>query len=767
MAFEAAPLLIGLREGLEALLVLGIVLGMLDRLEARDRRPLVWAGFGAGIVVSLAAGIAIDRLFATWFEEQGGAAVFEVVVALAAVVVLTYMVLWMQRNARAMTQGLKQQVETAVLKKQAWVLAFLGFVTVVREGLEVVLFYSALSSTISWGDILLWGTLGFALSAALAFAIFRFTVRVDLQKFFAVTGILLIFIAAGLLVHVVHAAAELDWIGQDAPLWDTSETLPDEDHWLGGPLHALVGYEDQPTPLQLVLYVSYLAIVGGYYLTGLRDAERRPKTQKVAAGIVILLLAGLAVGASVPTEDDPEAAALHSGHGAALFGGSELPAHLDHKAITADAAALLEDSDARVGILVRSHGEPQHYNATTYESFKQFIRGIWPYTGLPQEALDVDAGTYYIDDADPFGPVDSVPEELVDAWLGPAPIPGAVPVTDPLGAGASDLAGGDFYFLPGAGAGMGEGDVFEIFGLSIYRTWLKMENFSPKYEQTEDHFAWMDKHLENHFGDRVKAVYAHHIDPWTDPARNLGNAIDELVAWEPDVVLDSYHSSVHSDSMNTCMMKPRAMALLEEAGYDGPVVDVGMAGHHKAWGEAVAGYVAANMDHFDPDEPVSIHLSQHGGDPDSQNPCGSGSDQYHANLATEFEVTRGVLEEHFGDRFTIRHVYGQGGDEEDGEPENGVLSPMEAVQLDKQDGIDHAVVIPYEFWSDAMDNLVALRENLGMTASEAPYYDSSYETHVTIDGVHVDVWSAHYGVHEKGTAHLAVLSEAIEEALAE
>ncbi len=758
MAFEPAPLLIGLREGLEALLVLGIVLGMLNRLDARDRRPLVWAGFGLGILVSLAAGIAVDQAFGAWFEA-GGAALFEVIVALAAVAVLSYMVLWMQRNARAMTEGLKQQVERAVLTRQAGVLAFLGFITVVREGLEVVLFYTALSQSISWADIALWGTVGFAASALLALAVFRLTVRVDLRRFFAVSGILLILIAAGLLVHVVHAMAELGWIGHGAPLWDTSSSLPDEDHWLGGPLHALVGYEDQPTLLQLVLYTAYIAGVGGYYLANLRPEAKRHKAQWTAAAILVVLLGGLAVGAAVPTED--EAGAAVHGHGPLFASGT--PEHMDHKAITAEAKRLLaaQDPDFRVGLLVRSHGEPQEYNATTYESFKQFIRGIWPYTGLPAELLAVDAGTYYLDNAHPFSDAAHVDAQLVDAWLEAPPVPAAVPVMDPMGAGVAAMAGGQFHFLPGAGNGLGEGDVFEILGLGAYRTWLKMDNHSPKYEQTEDHFNWMAKHLRNHFGDRIIPVFAHSMDSHIDPARSLPVATKQLAQAQPDIILDSYHSSVFSDAMNTCMMAPHAEHLLREAGYKGPIVSVGMAGTHAAWGEAVAAYIAAEADHFHDGESVSIYLAQHGGRPGSSNPCGSGPDQYHGNLDQQFEVTRAAVERHFGERFTIRHVYGQGADEAD----DGELSPLEALELDAAAGTNHVVIIPYEFWGDAMDNLVALREGLGFKPEQAPYYDANHETHTTINGVHVDVWSAHYGVPEKGTAHLARISQAIVAAL--
>ena len=176
----------------------------------------------------------------------------------------------------------------------------------------------------------------------------------------------------------------------------------------------------------------------------------------------------------------------------------------------------------------------------------------------------------------------------------------------------------------------------------------------------------------------------------------------------------------------------------------------------------MAATLAAKAGHFQDGQPVSIHLAQHGGDPQGQNPCGSGPDQYHANLRAQFALAKDVLESHFGDRFTVRHVYGQGADEAN----DGALSPLEAVDLDRRAGIDHAIVIPYEFWSDAMDNLVPLRESLGMTPDDAPYYDSQYETHLTMDGVHIDVWSAHYGVEEKGTAHLAVISEALVAALA-
>jgi high-affinity iron transporter len=266
MAIDGGALLIGLREGLEALLILGILFGMLRRFGHPEKGRLLWLGAAGGIAVSVLAGLFINQFVAAWFASQGGAALFEIVVAVTAVCILTYMVVWMQKHTMQLLSTAKRAVQVAVDDGRWVVLATLAFVTVFREGLETVLFFSARSRDVPWMDLIASGLIGFAASALIAFAIFRLTVQVDLRKFFAITGTLLVLVAAGLLIHVAHAMADLGWIGHGAPLWDTSGVLPDEDHWLGGPLHALVGYEDQPTAFGLLLYLTYLVGVGGFYL---------------------------------------------------------------------------------------------------------------------------------------------------------------------------------------------------------------------------------------------------------------------------------------------------------------------------------------------------------------------------------------------------------------------------------------------------------------------------------------------------------------------
>jgi high-affinity iron transporter len=746
MTLDLGALLIGLREGLEALLVLGILLGMLRRLGHGDKRRTVWLGAVAGVLAAVAAGLLVEAAFQAWFQDTG-AALFEVVVALAAVVILTYMVLWMQRHTTQLLGTVKTQVAKATATGRWGLLGALAFVTVFREGIEVVLFYAARSAELSWTTLLASGAVGLALSAIIAYAIFRLTVEVPLRAFFGITGLLLVLIAAGLLVHVGHAAADLGWIPHGEPLWDTSGLLPDEDHWLGGPLHALIGYEDQPTALQLLLYLTYLVGVGGWYLaTLLRPQKRAHRARSAAAGLLFLLLASFAfTGAlSGPAHDEHSDLATH-GHAP------------DHAALLADAIAALEGYDGRIGVLVRSHGEPVHYNASTYESFKHFVDGFWRAMGLPPEALQVDQGTYLIDEAHPWSSQVHTDARLVDAWVnGFSGV--AIPVTDPSGASPyHEYFGGTYYLAPGQGPGLGEGDLYEIFGLGAYRTWLKMENYSPHAFAAEEAFAYLERHLWNHFGDQVVPAFASHIDPKLSAHRSIEAAAKRLAEADVDVVLDVYMSSVHSDAMNTCMMAPHAEHALHAAGYRGPIVRVDeMAGHQASWARGVADKVQEELALRPAGAVVSIHLVQHGGDPDSNSPCRAGPDPYHANNRQQFDLAAAAIRERVGP-ITIRHVYGQGA----GASGDGVLGPMEALGADARGSVTHTILVPYEFWGNAMDHLVNLRENLGFTPDQSPYYDASYDTRFTHQGIDVHIVDQHHGIPAKAEALLAVIGDAL------
>lgn len=749
MPFVPEAALIALREGLEAFLIVGILLGLVLKMGRPDAKRWVWLGLAGGIAASLIVGLLVQAFLLDTFEERGGAEWFELVAALAAVGVLTYMVFWMWKHTRSLMATLGKKVRDALTANTLWVIAFLVFASVLREGLEVVLFYGALAGRYEGFDLAWSGIIGMVLSVGIVVAILKSTMRFDLQKFFAITGLLLVFIAAGLLVHSVHAATDLGLLDHADAVWDTSGALSD-DSVAGRVLHALVGYTSQPTLLQAALYFGYLFGVGIAYLASLgayRAASRRTGALRIAATVAVVLLAATAttVGAFNPIE-----------------------VHHDEEASEADslasAAQALAAYDGKVGVLVRAHGEPVHYNATTYESFKAFVDSIWPYTGLPAELLLLDQGTVLLDDAHPYSSEPSpIDNRLVDAWL--QPYTGlAMPFSDSTGLTGldQDLAGGPVYLAPGTGPGMGEGDVYEMLGLAAYRDWLKMDNNSPMYGHVKDAWASLERQLGAAFGDKVVIAFAHHVDPKMDPAETTEAAAQRLVAEGATLVVDSYMSSVHSDAMNTCMMAPHTMHALDAAGFQGRIVPSGMAGTHEAWARATADEVERLLAYVPAGETVAVYLAQHGGNATAPNPCGDGFDQYAANARTEYELSAAAVQERVAGRaVTIRQVFGQGG----GRPDDDVLSVQEALALDGEARTQRIVILPYEFWGNALDNLVYLRESLGFTPDEAPYYGTDHTTRMTRDGMDILVASAAYGTDTKAEALAARIAEAIEAAL--
>ncbi len=758
MVFASEAALIALREGLEAFLIVGILLGFVTKLGRPDARPWVWLGLAAGVVLSVLTGLLVQVFLLDAFEDGGGAAWFELVAALTAVGVLTYMVFWMWKHTRTLMAGLRQQVGDALNRNTLWLISVLTFASVLREGLEVVLFYGALGTRYSGIDLAWSGIIGAALSILIVVTIFRTTTSFNLQKFFAATGALLILIAAGLLVHATHAATDAGLLPHQDALWDTSGAIPD-DRADGRILHALIGYTAQPSLLQALLYFGYVFGVGIPYLASLGLYRRRPEgTLRRARAAATALLVALALGATVAgaaasSEDAHEE--TQGGHDDRSTSGLEgLDLLLQE---TRDALAAYP---GRIGILVRDHGEIVSYNATTYQSIKEFIIHLWPYTGLPAELLTVDQGTYFIDDAHPFDAAPQTDPRLVDAWLGPGSSL-AVPVTDPLGVGIHQSLGlnGHVYFAPGPGPGFGEGDLFEIYGLGAYRDWLKMDNYSPRYHQGAPSWAWLETALTQAFGDRVVVAFAHGHDARMDPQESTHAAAHKLANANLDVILDAYQSSIHSDTMNTCMMAPHTERLLRAAGYAGPVVPAGQAGHQPLWGTAVADRVAELVADAGPTGPIAVHLVQHGSRPGSPNPCGTGTDQYHANAAAEYELSSNAVLERLAARgnVTVRHVYGQGAEAAD----DGVLSPLEALALDESAGIREVIMLPYEFWGDGVDTLVYFREGLGFEPEESPYYDTAYETRLTWHGIAVRIASSDFSIETKSAAELAVIAQAL------
>ncbi len=263
-----AALLITLREGIEATLIVSILLAYLTQLGAGDRAGLVWWGTGAAIIVSIAVGAVI---FALEGEFEGtGEQLFEGLVTLTAVSVLTWMIFWMRRQGARIRSALHERMDTALVTGGS-AIAVLAFAAVAREGIETALFIfaAAKGTAVASGGVveqLLGAAIGLAIAAVLGTLLYRGGVKMDLRTFFRVTGGLLIVVAAGLFAFSVHELQEAGVLPfLTATAFDVSGALPD-DAGVGGMLHALIGYQADPTWLEVVAWLSYIAMVGTLFL---------------------------------------------------------------------------------------------------------------------------------------------------------------------------------------------------------------------------------------------------------------------------------------------------------------------------------------------------------------------------------------------------------------------------------------------------------------------------------------------------------------------
>ena len=250
-----AAFFITLREGLEAALIVGIIGAYLVKIDRRDAMRGVWIGVGAALAISIGVGIlvwtTVGRLPLAVQETLEGLA------AVLAVIVLTWMLFWMRRQGRAMKGELEQGVDVALASGSTTALAGLAFVAVLREGLETVLFLFAIASQAAATSALIGALAGLAVAVAIGYAIFAAGIRINLKQFFTITGVVLIFVSAGLVAFAIGEFTEAGFIPASSPLWDLGEILP-ESSPLGAVLAGLFGYKSAPSPLEVVGYFAYL-----------------------------------------------------------------------------------------------------------------------------------------------------------------------------------------------------------------------------------------------------------------------------------------------------------------------------------------------------------------------------------------------------------------------------------------------------------------------------------------------------------------------------
>lgn len=277
-AAVGATFIIGLREGIEAALIVSILLAYLRKLERPDGARLVWAGaFGAlGLSALVGTGIFVAGASFEGRAEQ----LFEGAATFAAVSVLTWMIFWMRRQSSSIRAELHEKVDGA-LRAGGFALAAIAFFAVLREGIETALFlYAAASGTAAErGAVaaqLVGALLGILTAVVLGVLIFRGGIRLDLRRFFRVTGLALVAIAAGLLAYSLHEFQEAGLLPVlEGLAFDLSATLPD-DAGIGAVLRGVVGYHATPSVLEVLAWATYLVAVGGTFLRPARVPAPAP-----------------------------------------------------------------------------------------------------------------------------------------------------------------------------------------------------------------------------------------------------------------------------------------------------------------------------------------------------------------------------------------------------------------------------------------------------------------------------------------------------------
>ncbi len=252
-------MLLAFREGLEAALILGILLGTLSKLDRRRQASYIWLGSLAALLVSLITGIGLGFMGASL--DGVGEAVFEGLTMLSAAVILTWAIFWMRSQAELRNASIVSGVQDAIGQGSSLALFSLAFFTIVREGIELSLFLTAASMSSGNAPTLLGALLGLLLAAGLGLGLYSRLVRLNLKPFFFYSSILLIIFAAGLIAHGLHELIEAGWIpGMIEPVWHTGFLLA-EDSFLGQMMKTLLGYNADPALTEMIGYFGYLIVV--------------------------------------------------------------------------------------------------------------------------------------------------------------------------------------------------------------------------------------------------------------------------------------------------------------------------------------------------------------------------------------------------------------------------------------------------------------------------------------------------------------------------
>jgi high-affinity iron transporter len=335
-----ATLVIGLREGLEATLIVGIIAAFLRR----NRVPLapMWLGVGVAVVLSVAVGFGLQVVEQALPQAQQEG--MEAVIGIVAVLFVTGMIVWMRTHARTLTKELEASATEALGRGTAWALAGMAFLAVLKEGFETAVFLLAtFQASSDTGLAALGAVIGIAGAVVIGYGIYTGGVRLDLSKFFTITGVFLVFVAGGLVLTVLRRAHEAGWIviGQQRTV-DLSWLAPNGSVQ-GALVTGVLGIPPDPRVIEVLGWVLYVVPVLALSLwprAWRPTPDRVPTVRLVTAAALAVAAAALAIG--VPA------------------GGADLPRTT---ALTGDARSVTADVDGAGGV-VRVVGDGQEARIT-------------------------------------------------------------------------------------------------------------------------------------------------------------------------------------------------------------------------------------------------------------------------------------------------------------------------------------------------------------------------------------------------------------------
>lgn len=263
--------LLSLREGIEAALIIGILLGALKKMHRPEFIPALWLGTLTAAALSILAAVMLTSLGLEM--EDPGEAIFEGFTMILAAGLLTWMIFWMSHQARFMKANLEADLHRASQSGKRAIF-FVAFIAVIREGIELALFLAAaVFATANTVQATLGAILGLGTAILLGGSLFAATIRLDLRRFFQITGFLLVLFAAGLIALSVHEFNIVGWIPPIIDhVWNLN-SIVSEQSTLGELLKALFGYNSSPSLTEIIAYAVYFVAIG----LGLKLSNQRAR----------------------------------------------------------------------------------------------------------------------------------------------------------------------------------------------------------------------------------------------------------------------------------------------------------------------------------------------------------------------------------------------------------------------------------------------------------------------------------------------------------